>query len=207
MIDALDFLSAERLATFVLGGLVVNLAPGADMVLATACGIQGGPKAGAAAGLGAGTGVLWHVGLAAAGVSALIAAHPAALDALRWVGAGYLVWLAWKAWNAGPEVPGQGTPSLWRAWRKGLLTNMLNPKPVLFVLAFLPQFVVAGGPPVWQQIVALGLVFAFTGTLVTMGYGAVAGFAGQALARRMGVVNRLAAVLFAGLALRLATEG
>jgi threonine/homoserine/homoserine lactone efflux protein len=207
MIDALDFLAAERLAAFVLGGLVVNLAPGADMVLATACGIQGGPKAGAAAGLGAGTGVLWHVGLAAAGVSALIAAHPAALDILRWVGACYLVWLAWKAWNAGPEGPGQGTPSLWRAWRKGLLTNMLNPKPVLFVLAFLPQFVVAGGPPVWQQIVALGLVFAFTGTLVTMGYGAVAGFAGQALARRMGVVNRLAAVLFAGLALRLATEG
>jgi threonine/homoserine/homoserine lactone efflux protein len=151
--------------------------------------------------------VLWHVGLAAAGVSALIAAHPQALDALRWIGAGYLVWLAWKAWNAGPEGPGTGHASLWRAWRKGVLTNMLNPKPVLFVLAFLPQFVVADGPPVWQQIVTLGLIFAFTGTLVTMGYGLVAGFAGQALARRMGIVNRLAAVLFAGLALRLVSEG
>lgn len=207
MPELLAFLAPEQVLAFLVGALVVNFAPGADMVLATACGIQGGPRAGMAAGFGAGTGVLWHVGLAAAGVSALIAAHPAALDALRWVGAGYLLWLAWKAWNAGPTGPGQGTPSLWRAWRKGLLTNMLNPKPVLFVLAFLPQFVVAGGPPVWQQIVVLGLVFAFTGTLVTMGYGAVAGFAGQALARRMGVVNRLAAVLFAGLALRLATEG
>jgi len=207
MIDALAFLGPEQAFAFLAGALVVNFAPGADMVLATACGIQGGPRAGAAAGFGAGTGVLWHVGLAAAGVSALIAAHPQALDALRWVGAGYLVWLAWKAWNAGPEGPGAGHASLWRAWRKGVLTNMLNPKPVLFVLAFLPQFVVAEGPPVWQQIVTLGLVFAFTGTLVTMGYGLVAGFAGQALARRMGVVNRLAAVLFAGLALRLATEG
>lgn len=207
MPELLSFLAPEQVLAFLIGALVVNFAPGADMVLATACGIQGGPRAGMAAGFGAGTGVLWHVGLAAAGVSALITAHPAALDALRWVGAAYLVWLAWKAWNAGPTGPGQGTPSLWRAWRKGLLTNMLNPKPVLFVLAFLPQFVVAGGPPVWQQIVALGLVFATTGTLVTMGYGAVAGLAGQALARRMGVVNRLAAVLFAGLALRLATEG
>ncbi|MFN3293987.1 MAG: LysE family translocator [Gemmobacter sp.] len=207
MIDALAFLSPEQFAAFLVGGLVVNFAPGADMVLATACGIQGGPRAGAAAGFGAGTGVLWHVGLAAAGVSALIAAHPQALDALRWAGAAYLVWLAWKSWRAGPSGPAKGHASLWRAWRKGLLTNMLNPKPVLFVLAFLPQFVVAGGPPVWQQIVALGLVFALTGTLVTMGYGAAAGFAGQALARRMGVVNRLAAVLFAGLALRLATEG
>lgn len=207
MIDALAFVAPEQLLAFLAGALVVNFAPGADMVLATACGIQGGPRAGAAAGFGAGTGVLWHVALAAAGVSALIAAHPQALDALRWVGAGYLVWLAWKAWNAGPQGPATGQASLWRAWRKGVLTNMLNPKPVLFVLAFLPQFVVADGPPVWQQIVTLGLIFAFTGTLVTMGYGLVAGFAGQALARRMGVVNRLAAVLFAGLALRLATEG
>lgn len=207
MPDLLAFLAPEQFLAFLVGALVVNFAPGADMVLATACGIQGGPRSGMAAGFGAGTGVLWHVALAAAGVSALIAAHPGALDALRWAGAGYLVWLAWKAWNAGPEGPGQGTGSLWRAWRKGLLTNMLNPKPVLFVLAFLPQFVVADGPAVWQQIVVLGLVFAFTGTLVTMGYGAVAGLAGQALARRMGVVNRLAAVLFAGLALRLATEG
>jgi threonine/homoserine/homoserine lactone efflux protein len=207
MPELLAFLAPEQVLAFLVGALVVNFAPGADMVLATACGIQGGPRAGMAAGFGAGTGVLWHVALAAAGVSALIAAHPGALDALRWAGAGYLLWLAWKAWNAGLEPPGQGTPNLWRAWRKGLLTNMLNPKPVLFVLAFLPQFVVADGPPVWQQIVALGLVFAFTGTLVTMGYGAVAGLAGQALARRMGVVNRLAAVLFAGLALRLATEG
>ena len=207
ILDALSFLTAEQFATFLVGGLIVNFAPGADMVLATACGIQGGPRAGAAAGLGAGTGVLWHVGLAAAGVSALVAAHPAALDALRWIGAAYLLWLAWKAWHARPDGPGKGTASLWRAWRKGLLTNMLNPKPVLFVLAFLPQFMVAAGPAAWQQILALGLVFACTGTLVTMGYGIAAGLAGQVLARRMGVVNRLAAVLFGGLAVRLATEG
>lgn len=206
MTEILGFLTPDQFLAFVLGGLVVNVVPGADVVLATACGIQGGPRAGAASGFGAGCGVLWHVGLAAAGVAALIAAHPAALDVLRWAGAGYLVWLAVKAWNAGPTGAARGQADLWRAFRKGALTNMLNPKPVLFVMAFLPQFVVQGGPPIWQQIVVLGLVFAFTGTLVTMGYGIVAGHAGQALARRMGALNRVASVLFAGLAARLALD-
>lgn len=201
MPDLFAFLTPDQFLTFLVGGLVVNIVPGADVVLATACGIQGGPRAGAASGFGAGCGVLWHVALAAAGVAALIAAHPGALEVLRWLGAGYLVWLAIKAWTAGPADAARGQAGLWRAFRKGALTNMLNPKPVLFVMAFLPQFVVPGGPPVWQQIVALGLVFAFTGTLVTMGYGLAAGYAGQALARRMGALNRLAAVLFARLAL------
>lgn len=206
MPEVLGFLTPDQFLTFLLGGLVVNVVPGADVVLATACGIQGGPRAGAASGFGAGCGVLWHVTLAAAGVAALIAAHPGALDALRWTGAAYLVWLAYKAWTAGPASNTQGQSGLWRAFRKGALTNILNPKPVLFVMAFLPQFVVQGGPPVWQQIVTLGLVFAFTGTLVTMGYGVAAGYAGQALARRMGGLNRLASVLFAGLAVRLALD-
>ena len=207
MTDLLGFLTPDQFLTFLVGGLVVNIVPGADVVLATACGIQGGPRAGAMSGLGTGFGVLWHIALAAAGVAALIAAHPGALDVLRWIGAGYLVWLAVKAWNAGPAGAARGQADLWRAFRKGALTNVLNPKPVLFILAFLPQFVVPGGPPVWQQIAVLGLTFAFTGTLVTMGYGIAAGYAGQALARRMGALNRVAAVLFAGLAARLALDG
>ncbi|MDZ4094459.1 MAG: LysE family translocator [Paracoccaceae bacterium] len=207
MIEILQAMPSERFAAFMVGALVVNLAPGQDMVFATACGVQGGPRVGALAGLGAGTGVLWHITLAALGVSALIAAHPEALDAIRWVGAAYLLYLAVSAWRAGGTlVPGRGVPSGRRAFLRGILSNVLNPKPVLFILAFLPQFVDPAMGPVWKQVVALGLVFAFSGTLVTMGYGAIAGYAGQALAARMGVVNKLAAVLFFGLALRLATE-
>jgi len=204
MLDILFALPPERFAAFLAGALVVNFAPGQDMVFATACGISGGPRVGALAGLGAGTGVLWHVALAAFGVSAVIAAHPEALTLIRWIGAGYLAWLAVKSWRAGGGLAqGRGTPSGWQAWRRGVLSNVLNPKPVLFVLAFLPQFVDPTAGPVWQQIVALGLTFAFTGTLVTMMYGIVAGYAGRALAARMGAVNKIAAVLFAALAARL----
>jgi len=206
VVEVLGFLTPDQFLAFMAGALVVNLVPGADIVLATACGIQGGPKAGAAAGIGAGTGVLGHVALAVLGVSAMIAAHPAALDALRGAGAAYLVWLAVKAWRAGPAAPGRGHSRPANAWRKGVVTNLLNPKPVLFVMAFLPQFVVPGGPPVWQQILILGLVFASSGTLVTVAYGVTAGYAGQMLAARMGFLNRIAAVMFAGLALRLVME-
>ena len=86
------------------------------------------------------------------------------------------------------------------------LSNALNPKPVLFLLAFLPQFTNPAWGPVWQQILGLGLIFAFTGTLVTMGYGVVAGYAGHVIGQRLGLINKIAAVMFAGLAIRLVTK-
>ena len=83
---------------------------------------------------------------------------------------------------------------------------MLNPKPVLFILAFLPQFTDPTYGPIWQQILLLGGIFTFTGTLVTMGYGVLAGVMGRAIGRRLGVMNKVAAVLFAGLAAKLVAE-
>ena len=80
---------------------------------------------------------------------------------------------------------------------------MLNPKPVLFLLAFLPQFTSPAHGPVWHQLLGLGLIFAFTGTLITMAYGMAAGWLGMRLAGRLGILNRIAAVMFAGLAVRL----
>ena len=100
----------------------------------------------------------------------------------------------------------RGTANPWRAVAKGFLTNALNPKPILFVLAFLPQFTDPDYGPVWQQVAILGAIFTVTGTLVTMGYGALAGVAGRSLSRRMGAMNKIAALLFGGLALRLLAD-
>ena len=204
--DVLQAFPAQSLLAFTLGGLVLNLAPGPDVLFATASGLQGGPRAGVMAGLGVGFGGLWHVTLAVLGLSALIAAHPGALSAIRWVGAAYLLWLAWRSWHSGPMGEARGTANPWRAVAKGFLTNALNPKPILFVLAFLPQFTDPDYGPVWQQVAILGAIFTVTGTLVTMGYGALAGVAGRSLSRRMGAMNRIAALLFGGLALRLLAD-
>ena len=204
MWETITAIPPDRFLAFLAGGLLVNIAPGQDILFATASGIQGGPRAGGAAGLGVAVGVLWHVALAALGLSALIAAHPGALTLIRFAGGAYLLVLAWKSWRAAAAVGKTGGASTaLRAFGRGALTNALNPKPVLFILAFLPQFVDPAVGPVWQQIVFLGAVFAFTGALVTMGFGILAGHAGRAIGARMQGLNKLAAVLFAALAARL----
>ncbi|MCZ0960043.1 LysE family translocator [Paracoccus benzoatiresistens] len=205
--DTMTAIPPAQLAAFVAGGLMLNVAPGQDVFFASACGIQGGPRAGALAGLGVGLGVLLHVTMATLGLGAIVASHPGTLLAIKYAGAGYLLWLAWKSWRAGPEGPAaRGSSGRWNIIWRGFLSNALNPKPVLFLLAFLPQFTNPAWGPVWQQILGLGLIFAFTGTLVTMAYGVVAGHAGHVIGQRLGLVNKVAAVMFAGLAIRLVAK-
>ncbi|MBD9528091.1 LysE family translocator [Paracoccus sp. PAR01] len=205
--DTIANFPAQQLLAFMAGALVLNLAPGQDVFFASACGIQNGPRAGALAGLGVGMGVIFHVVMATVGLGALVAAHPEALVAIKFVGAGYLLWLAYKSWTAGEIDPSaRAASSPWNIIRRGALSNLLNPKPVLFLLAFLPQFTRPEFGPIWQQILGLGLMFMASGTLVTMGYGIVGGYAGQVIGKRLGIVNRIAAVMFAGLALRLVSK-
>lgn len=203
MFDILTLVPPAELAAFLAAGVILNLTPGADVMFATASGLQGGPRSGAVAGLGVGFGGLFHVGLAVVGVSALLAASPVALTALKGAGAAYLLYLAVKSWRAGAAASGRGEAAPGAALWRGFVTNALNPKVALFILSLLPQFTDPARGPVWQQILILGLLFTATGTIITMGYGVLAGHAGQVLGRHMGALNKLAAVLYAALALRI----
>ena len=87
--DSLANFPAEQLLAFMMGALVLNFAPGQDVFFASACGIQGGPRAGALAGFGVGLGVICHVTMATVGLGALVAAHPGALVAIKYAGAAY----------------------------------------------------------------------------------------------------------------------
>lgn len=206
MFDMIAQFPPEVFLAFLAAGLLLNLTPGADVMFATASGLSGGPRVGAAAGLGVGLGGFWHVGLATLGLSTLIAAVPMALTVLKWLGAAYLLWLAWASWTAPAAAPGQGGLTVRAAVRRGFVTNALNPKVALFILAFLPQFADAARGPVWQQILFLGVIFTLTGTLVTAGYGLLAGLLRQSLAGRMTLLNRIAGVLLAVLAVRIVTK-
>ncbi|MFD1881912.1 LysE family translocator [Paracoccus pacificus] len=202
--DTLANIPTDDLLACIIGGLVVNIAPGPDVFFASACGIQGGPRAGFLAGVGVGLGVLMHLTLAVVGLGALMVAHPEALRVVKYIGAGYLLWLAWSAWNAGPVDPAaRGAVRTATILRRGFLSNALNPKPIMFMLAYLPQFTSPAYGPVWQQVLGLGIIFWMGGTLITMAYGVAAGYAGQIIGPRIGILNRIAAVMFAGLALRL----
>ena len=206
--DTLLAFPPATLLGFLAGSLVLNFTPGADVLFATASGIQGGPKAGAAAGLGVGVGGIVHVLATAFGLGALVAAHPGTLDVVRWAGAGYLLWIAVRSWRAPPVQieAGQGAIRPGAAFRRGVITNVLNPKVMLFMLAYLPQFTDPAIGPVWQQILILGAIVVCTGTVLTAIYGATAGWLGARLARRMRLLNRFAALLFGGLAARLVID-
>lgn len=195
------------LIAFIAASQALNLTPGPDLMFISASGAAGGSRAGVAAGLGVVAGCLFHVALAAAGVAALLKAHPAAFDALRYAGAAYLFWLAVKAWRAPPQAEaGRGMADVRRAFLHGAITNMLNPKVFIFIMAFLPQFTDPARGPVWQQIVVLGLIFGIGSIPVNCGVGALAGSATAWIRRTGGTINKIAAVVFGGLAAKLVLD-
>ena len=196
------------LLAFVPAGLALNLTPGADMMFTLAQGLKAGPRAGMAANAGIAVGGLIQTVIAALGLGALVAAHPLAFDMIRWAGVAYLLVLALQALRAGPMRASTDTQTrpLGRIFLDGMLVNLLNPKVILFILAFLPQFV-DPARPVLPQFLTLGLVFAFGGLVVNGLVALFAGGIGQRLAgsaRLARWLGRASATIFAGLALRLA---
>jgi len=195
------------LTTFMAASVALYLTPGADMMFISASGAAGGSRAGIAAALGVSLGSLSHTVLAVVGVAALIAASPLAYDLLRYVGAAYLAYLAVVTWRAGPPDPAAvGARDVWRAFRRGALTNLLNPKVSVFVLAFLPQFADPAAGPVWLQIAILGTLFSFASIPFNISYGALAGLLGARLRRLGGWMNKICAIVLGGLAARLAAN-
>ncbi|MBE9475967.1 MAG: LysE family translocator [Proteobacteria bacterium] len=207
MFEILLAMDTVTIFTFMGAAMLLYLTPGADMMFTLATGISGGPRAGLAAAVGISAGVLVHVALAAAGLAVLLLAYPAAYDAIRYVGAGYLMWLAIQSWRAGDAVRGEGgSTGMWRAFRRGFVTNILNPKVALFVLAFLPQFTDPAIGPVWQQIIWLGLFLALGGVVTDGAYGIFAGVMADRLRRSAGLMNKVSAIVFGGLAAKIVLD-
>ncbi len=196
------------LLAFIPAGLALNLTPGADMMFCLGQGLKSGWKPAMAANFGIAAGGMVHTLLAALGLGALVAAHPAAFEAIRWLGVGYLLWLAVAALRSSPfateaqVVPGSTTRAFWQ----GLMVNLLNPKVILFILAFLPQFV-DPTRAILPQFLMLGVVFSLGGLVVNGAVGIFAGSIGQRVARSAGLatwLSRISATIFGALALRLA---
>lgn len=196
------------LLAFIPAGLALNLTPGADMMFCLGQGLKSGRRAAMAANFGIAVGGMVHTLLAALGLGALVAAHPAAFEVIRWLGVGYLLWLAIGALRSSSfavEAQVTATSTAWAFWQ-GLMVNLLNPKVILFVLAFLPQFV-DPSRPILAQFLALGLVFSLGGLVVNGVVGLFAGSIGQRVARSAGLakwLSRISATIFGALALRLA---
>ncbi|MGR3546459.1 MAG: LysE family translocator [Roseovarius sp.] len=200
MVDPLTLLA------FIPAGLALNLTPGADMMFCLGLGLRAGPRPALAASAGISAGGMVHVTLAGLGLAAAIAAQPLVLDVIRWLGVGYLLWLAWGALRTGPLRPDARVMGVARAFREGMMVNLLNPKVILFVLAFVPQFV-DPARAILPQFLIFGLILAVGGFVINGAVGVFAGGLGRRLAtsprfaRGLGIAS---ATIFTALAARLA---
>lgn len=208
-------LDPHLLWLYIGAAALLILTPGPDTFLVAATSAADGVRAGVLASLGVFVGCLFHILLVAIGVSALIAATPWAFDAIKIIGAIYLVWIGLQALRAawrGHDDDATRAVVRERAggaalFLRGALTNALNPKVAVFFIAFLPQFVDPARGYVAAQFIVLGLIFNVPGTLYLMVLAVISGRATAALRRQpwaRRALDALTGLFFIGLAAHLA---
>lgn len=163
------------LLAFAAATILLVLLPGPNSIYILTRSASLGRRAGLVSAFGVETGTLVHLTAAVLGLSAVVAASPAAMGVLRWAGVGYLLYLGLDVLFGRSKLDLTGQPNeppLGRIYRSGVLVNILNPKVVLFFLAFLPQFVSdgAGSGTTQTQMFALGLVFLAVALAMDIGY-------------------------------------
>ncbi|WP_027209900.1 LysE family translocator [Burkholderia sp. WSM2232] len=180
-------ISAHLLAVYVAALLVVYAVPGPDMALILQTSIGRGVRSGFAAACGLGVARATHVTLSACGAAALLRNAPWLYDVVRYGGAVYLAWIGIQIFRSpvfalpdagaardeagSPQgARGTGMPQLRAAFVKGLLTNLLNPKALLFCSVLLPQFVRPEAGPVALQMIELGSVLLAVGLCFDVAY-------------------------------------
>lgn len=199
----------ETILPFFAASLLLALAPGPDNIFVLTQSAMHGRSAGFIVTLGLCTGLIVHTSAVAFGVAALFQASLVAFTALKIAGACYLLYLAWHAFRASATEIKSGQDrkrSPWQLYRRGIIMNVTNPKVSIFFLAFLPQFADPALGALTYQLLLLGAVFIVATILIFGSVALLAGLIGTWLSRSamaQRVINGLAGVVFAGLALKL----
>jgi threonine/homoserine/homoserine lactone efflux protein len=210
----------QQLPLFMAAVLLLNATPGVDLLLTVSRTAQSGVHAGVMAALGINAGCALHALAAAFGLAALLAWSAAAFGVVKWAGAAYLLWLglgmlrrAWRrpagmaaleaepaAARSSPRVPAGAD------FRRGLLTNLLNPKVALFMLAFLPQFIPEQSGHRTLAFLALSLLFVAQSLVFLLGVVMLTARLARVrrLARSARALQAAGGLLFIALAARLA---
>lgn len=206
----MNLIAFDTASAFFGTAVLLALAPGPDNLFVLVQSAVRGRAAGLLVVLGLCTGLLVHTAAVALGLATLFATSELAFSLLKAVGAIYLLWLAWQAWQApatDANAVAAAAPNTLQLYRRGIVMNVTNPKVSIFFLAFLPQFVSAGHGDVGRQVLALGAIFMLA-TLIVFGAIALAGGTLRTMLLRspntQKTMNRIAALVFVSLAVRLA---
>ena len=205
--------SVQSLGLFVLACLLLAITPGPNLLYLVSRTLCQGRRAGIVSLAGTSFGFVFHVFAAALGLSAIFLTVPLLYDAMRYIGAAYLLWLAWDALRPGgralfsPRTLPPDPPV--RLFRMGVLTSVLNPKVAMFYLALFPQFIDATRGSVLLQGLMLGFMQIAINTLGDLCFVLAAGAITGWLARRplwAALQRWVLGVVLAGIALRLAVD-
>jgi threonine/homoserine/homoserine lactone efflux protein len=203
-------IAAGTLIAFALTCAIVEITPGPNMAWLAALSLSRGWRTGLAAVAGVALGLSVYGIAAAFGIAAIIENSPFLYQALRWGGVAYLLWLAWDGWRSAdgirPEGEIEDNHQRASAFRRGLITNLLNPKAAVFYVAMLPEFVnVAAGQIVAQTLALSGIYVAIATAihaLIVLLANSVRGLVARS--GRMKTVRRVLALALVGVAIWLA---
>ncbi|MGV8916863.1 MAG: LysE family translocator [Pseudomonas sp.] len=194
----------EDLGLYLLALVMIFLMPGPDMILLLQTGARLGRTTALATALGLAVARICHVTLAAMGLATLFKVAPWTFDGVRIAGAAYLLWIGVHMLKPGSltslNTQGDRPPAAsWRAAiQRGLLTNLLNPKALLFCSVLLPQFINPQAGPVTTQFALLGVVLVVVGLLFDSCYALAGTWVGRWL-ERSPTAQRVQQWLFGGL--------
>lgn len=177
-------LSLSTISLFSIAAIILALTPGPDMLYIATRSITQGRGAGIFSALGVHTGVLIHTIAAAFGISALIAESAVAFNIVRYAGAAYLVYLGIRTIlnkAASLEIKVIEHKKLRSVYYQGLITNLFNPKVILFFLAFLPQFADPSKGSIPIQMVTLGCLMIMVTLPIDIAVGLLGGSMGKFL--------------------------
>ncbi len=209
-------MTVDNLGLFIASGVLLNLSPGPDVLYIVSQSLRSGVKAGLAAVMGITAGCCVHMAAAAFGVGILLATSTLAFNALKWVGAAYLVYMGVQLlWSRATDPAHEALQppvqvevvDLKKIFFKGFVTNLLNPKVALFFLAFVPQFIPAHAAEPTLTFILLGCLFNLNGLLVGMAWAwAAAGLAQRAsrVQKSLQKLDRIAGLMFVGFGVKLA---
>ena len=207
-------MSLELWITYTVACVFIILSPGPDNILAIGRGLSQGPGAAMASSFGASLGLLVHAVAATFGVAVIIQTSATAFTVVKVVGAAYLIWLGIKAISSRDLItfsPSE-TKTITVVLLTGFLTNVLNPKPVIFILAFVPQFIAPEQGSITAQSLLLGSWFAALTFFIFTVLGCFASTLAKGLSARPGLIFGLnvgagIALVSAGLSVAMIDRG